>query len=150
MPFLAHHSFNVDSFSLDNPVDPEGSPSKPQTFAQGQLANPQNATQEHAVRFSSVLQEIEPEHSLHTVATLSQEGSIPEKPLSPEAEEEIRNLSQSLQQSQLQHRRMSNYAFEPVSLPVSRVRGCKNTVYFVIVREPRLGRLSSVTALPNP
>jgi hypothetical protein len=150
MPFLGHHSFKSDPFSLVDPVDPEASPSEHQTFTQGQSANPQNATLEHAVRFNSVLQEIEPEYSLHTDATLLQEGSIPEKPLSPEAQEEIRSLSQSLQQSHLQHRRMSNYAFEPVSLPVSRVRGCRNAFYFVPVREPKSDRLSSLTTLPNP
>lgn len=115
----------ADCFSLVGPVDSEEGPSEQQVSAPGQSANPEDGAHEHAVRFNSVLQEIEPEHSLNTVATLSQEGSKPEEPLSPEAQEEIRSLSQSLQQTHLQHRRMSNFAFEPVSLPVSRVRHCR-------------------------
>lgn len=41
--------------------------------------------------------------------------------LTPEAKEEIRNLAITLQKSKLQESRMSNYAFEPMSLPPSRV-----------------------------
>lgn len=150
IPFLGHHSFNADLFSLADPVDPEGSPFEPPTFAQGQSANPQNATQEHAVRFDSVLQEIEPEHSVYTVSTLSQEGSMPEEPLSLEAQDEIRILSQSLQQSQLQHRRLSNYAFEPVSLPVSRVRGCYKYTLLCHRTGAQTQSVSSVITPTNP
>ena len=114
----------ADRSPLVGPVDSEDSPPQQPNSGQGQPANPGNGPQEHAVRFNSVLQEIEPAHSLNTDATLSHDESIPEEPLSPEAQEEIRNLSQNLQQSHLQHRRMSNFAFEPVSLPVSRVRFC--------------------------
>jgi hypothetical protein len=41
--------------------------------------------------------------------------------LTPEAKEEIRNLAMTLQKSKLQESRMSNFQFEPVSLPASRV-----------------------------
>jgi hypothetical protein len=42
--------------------------------------------------------------------------------LPPEAKEEIRSLAMTSQKSKLQESRMSNFQFEPVSLPASRVR----------------------------
>ena len=78
-------------------------------------------SQEQAVRFSSVNQEIEPAYSLQSVDTLTPDEQHSTGTLSPEAHAEIRNLSRTLQDSHLQHRRMSHFAFEPVSLPVSRV-----------------------------
>ena len=42
--------------------------------------------------------------------------------LSPEAHEQIRNLAMTLQKSRLQENRMSNFAYEPVSMPASRVQ----------------------------
>ncbi|MCJ1472506.1 serine/threonine protein kinase [Lambiella insularis] len=89
--------------------------------AQPDLAKAHDETQEHAVRFASQLQEIEPEHSLNTVASLSSNNPRPNEELSPEAQQELRNLSKTLRESHLQQGRMSNFAFEPVSLPVSRV-----------------------------
>ncbi|MCJ1311825.1 serine/threonine protein kinase [Agyrium rufum] len=75
-----------------------------------------------AVRFSSVNQEIEPAYSLQTNSTASAEAmDSSRQPISPDQQEELRNLSKSLHETRLQHRRMSNFAFEPVSLPVSRV-----------------------------
>jgi hypothetical protein len=41
--------------------------------------------------------------------------------LSPEAHEQIRSLAMSLQKSRIQESRMSNFAYEPVSMPPSRV-----------------------------
>ena len=89
---------------------------------QQELSNPPNAqsTQLQAVRFASVNQE----YSLQSFITppsqtpASDQGG-PE--LNADAEEDLRNLSKSLQSSHLQQRRMSNFAFEPVSLPASRV-----------------------------
>ncbi|MCJ1287503.1 serine/threonine protein kinase [Xylographa opegraphella] len=92
-------------------------PSNPSPV-QGQTATGHNDT--HAVRFSSKNQEIEPEQSLHTIATLTSDNSKSRDTLSPEAQAELRMLSKTLQESHLQHGRMSNFAFEPVSLPVSR------------------------------
>ncbi|MCJ1391811.1 serine/threonine protein kinase [Xylographa bjoerkii] len=86
--------------------------------ATGQPAAEHNGT--HAVRFSSKNQEIEPEQIVYAVPTLTSDNSKSEDTLSPEAQEEIRVLSRTLQESHLQHGRMSNFAFEPVSLPVSR------------------------------
>lgn len=50
-----------------------------------------------------------------------QEVDRPED-LSPEAHEQIRNLAMTLQKSKLQENRMTNFAYEPVSMPASRVR----------------------------
>lgn len=64
------------------------------------------------VRFASANEEIEP-------VPLDHNESIP--PRSQQEELSIKELSQSLQSTQLQGRRMSHFAFEPVSLPASRV-----------------------------
>ena len=82
-------------------------------------ANPDDQAQ--TVRFSDVNQEIEPEEALQHVTTLTGAGEQEKEVLSPEAEQEIRNLSMSLQKSRCQARRMENFAYEPVSLPPSRV-----------------------------
>jgi hypothetical protein len=65
-----------------------------------------------SVRFSGVNEEIE--------------SSRPagQELLSPQADEELRNLSASLQTSRCQARRMENFAFEPVSAAPSRVSMC--------------------------
>ena len=57
--------------------------------------------------------------------------------LTPEAQEEIRNLAMTLQKSKLQESRMSNYAFEPMSLPPSRVSSS-------------LHRIASISCLLDP
>lgn len=83
-------------------------------------------TQPQAVRFASVNQEIEPEQNLQATTTpASDANTLGSNELSPGAHAEIRQLSQGLQdvhlQHNMQHRRMINYAYEPVSLPASRV-----------------------------
>ncbi|KAI9794414.1 MAG: serine/threonine protein kinase [Peltula sp. TS41687] len=67
------------------------------------------------VRFSSVKQEIEPVWSLRA-ATTSEDTIYPQQELSPEAQDALRKLSQSLQRH-----RSSIFTFEPLSLPPSRV-----------------------------
>ncbi|KAL8788016.1 MAG: hypothetical protein Q9213_001908 [Squamulea squamosa] len=79
-----------------------------------------NAQPEQAVRFASVNQEIEPAQTLGTSTTRDSGQARPQTTLTPEAQAELRNISLGLHSSQLQQRRMSNFAFEPVSLPVSR------------------------------
>lgn len=74
-----------------------------------------------AVRFSDVNEEIKPDKALQHVSDLTDCGEHSKEPLSPEAEEEIRNLSMTLQKSRCQARRMEKFSFEPVSLPTSRV-----------------------------
>ncbi|KAF1839476.1 Pkinase-domain-containing protein [Decorospora gaudefroyi] len=74
-----------------------------------------------SVRFSNVNEEIEPEHAVKDVAELTGTAKAPQDgPLSPQAEEELRNLSSTLQKSRMQAKRMENFSFEPVSLPPSR------------------------------
>ncbi|KAL8732464.1 MAG: hypothetical protein Q9166_002677 [cf. Caloplaca sp. 2 TL-2023] len=79
-----------------------------------------NAEPEQAVRFASVNQEIEPAQTMESSTTQDSGTAMPQNPLTPEAQAELRSISLGLHSSQLQQRRMSNFAFEPVSLPVSR------------------------------
>ncbi|KAK5456281.1 Nitrogen permease reactivator protein [Exophiala xenobiotica] len=70
------------------------------------------------VRFASEDEEIDPlDESKHD----QQKGVIPDEEFGPEAHEQIRNLAMSLQKSRLQENRMANFAYEPVSMPPSRV-----------------------------
>lgn len=103
--------------------DPPQNPNTEQDHGQMSPAplSSDHPPQAQAVRFASVNEEIEPPQRLQSSITLSTENTISNSDLSPDAQEELRNLSKSLQKSHLQHRRMSNFAFEPVSLPVSRV-----------------------------
>ncbi|MCJ1464759.1 serine/threonine protein kinase [Pseudocyphellaria aurata] len=82
--------------------------------------------QPQAVRFASVNQEIEPAHSLPSLSSLPSNLSGSTE-FSPEAQEEIRNLSRSLQNSPLQPKRLNHFAFEPVSLPTSRIPSNEST-----------------------
>ncbi|KAH7069039.1 kinase-like domain-containing protein [Paraphoma chrysanthemicola] len=76
---------------------------------------------EQSVRFSDVNEEIEPEKAVEIISKLTSTGKEHrEGPLSPAAEEELRNLSSALQKSRCQAKRMENFSFEPVSLPPSR------------------------------
>ena len=59
--------------------------------------------------------------------------SIPEKQpedMSPEAKEQIKNLAMTLQKSRLQENRMANFAYEPVSMPPSRVRRTSSVIRY--------------------
>lgn len=88
------------------------------------MASPVTEQPPQSVRFSDVNQEIEPEGALQHVTglTVAGEGEISKEPLSPQAQQELRNLTSTLQQSRVQAKRMENFSFEPVSLPPSRVR----------------------------
>jgi hypothetical protein len=78
--------------------------------------------QSQSVRFSDVNEEIEPEKAVEPLRDLTGTGKdARHEPLSPQAEEELRNLSSTLQKSRCQAKRMENFSFEPVSLPPSRV-----------------------------
>lgn len=79
---------------------------------------------QQAVRFSSEneTKTIEPESSLEQVETLTSPHKRTERDdLTQEAQEELKNLSITLQKSRLQTMRMENFAYDPVSLPASRV-----------------------------
>ncbi|KAF1990754.1 Pkinase-domain-containing protein [Aulographum hederae CBS 113979] len=79
----------------------------------------ENPAQTQNVRFSSQNEVIEPnENSLQQVETQSRAKERDD--LSPEAREELQNLSSTLRQSRLQTKRLENFAYEPVSLPPSR------------------------------
>lgn len=78
--------------------------------------------QPQAVRFASVNEEFGPVQSTPSLTTtLSSEKSPSDGEFGSEARDEIPTLSKGLQGLELQHRRMSNFGFEPVSLPASRV-----------------------------
>jgi hypothetical protein len=85
------------------------------------MASPVSEQAPQSVRFSDINQEIEPEGALQHVTGLTGAGETSKEPLSPQAEQELRNLSSTLQQSRVQAKRMENFSFEPVSLPPSRV-----------------------------
>ena len=98
------------------------------------------------VRFASVNEEIEPSHSLKSN---SQPSNDAPNQLSPQAEEEIRQLSLSLHKSQIQQQRMSNFAFEPVSVPVSRAHSNESSPYMTS-REPTQSGHASPATMPTP
>lgn len=74
------------------------------------------------VRFASEEETIEP------VKDLIDADDKGADELSPEAHEQIRNLAITLQKSRLQESRMANFAYEPVSMPPSRVRFREETL----------------------
>ena len=75
-----------------------------------------------AVRFTSENETIAPESSLEQVDSLpSPPKRVGRDDLTEEAQEEIKNLSITLQKSRLQTKRMEHFAYEPISLPPSRV-----------------------------
>jgi hypothetical protein len=65
-----------------------------------------------AVRFASVNEEIAPSETLQDLDSHN---------ITADGDAQLKQLSESLQGSHLQERRMSQFAFEPVSLPTSRV-----------------------------
>lgn len=65
------------------------------------------------VRFASANEEIEPKPL---------ESDAAPQQISEQEEQSVKELSQTLQSSDLQERRMCHFAFEPFSLPASRVR----------------------------
>lgn len=95
---------------------------KPAMANVGDSSHP-NAQQ--TVRFASKNQEIEPSRSLHT--STSSTGQLAPvdreyaEPFSSEIKGDMHDLVIKLQRSRLQEARMQNFAFEPVSLPPTRV-----------------------------
>ena len=65
------------------------------------------------MRFADVNEEIEPAN----IDAVTSSQAISEKD-----EEKLKEISKTLHGTHLQERRMSHFAFEPVSLPASRVR----------------------------
>ncbi|KAF1955990.1 Pkinase-domain-containing protein [Byssothecium circinans] len=77
--------------------------------------------QAQTVRFSDVNEEIEPEKSLQHIASLAGVGGDEQEPLKPDAVENLRELSKTLQNARCQAR------YEPVSLPPSRAPSPSST-----------------------
>ena len=90
------------------------------------------------VRFASVNQEIEPAQDLHT-NTEASDTPISRGEIGPDAEDELRNLALGLHNSHLHQRRTSNFAFEPVSLPVSRAPSNESSPYHTSREATRSG-----------
>ena len=117
-------------------------------------SNPQAAecTVPQTVRFASVNQEIEPAQILKTKTEAS--DAVSRVDLGPDAEDEIRNLSLGLHQSHLHQRRTSNFAFEPMSLPVSRVPSNESSPYHTSREATRSGapspRMSPHSTMTTP
>ncbi|KAK4976615.1 Nitrogen permease reactivator protein, partial [Elasticomyces elasticus] len=89
------------------------------------------AAGQHAVRFSSHNDEISPDTSLRTIESIHGPVNGQQRAdLNPEAEQELRELKTTLQNT-VQSSRMQNYSFQPVSLPgsqpVSRVHSGTTT-----------------------
>lgn len=114
---------DVESESQRHPQDaPANSSAGPDYDSDAKLA----AGQPHAVRFASVNQEIEPDQTLQSQVPSSSERQEQAEPIGNEwdlnAKDELRSLAISLEKSQLQESRLRHFAFEPVSLPATRVR----------------------------
>ena len=73
------------------------------------------------MRFKDEDEEIDPIQSVKSVSVPKHKQSVDEEEMSPEAHEQIRNLAMTLQKSRIQESRMANFAYEPVSMPPSRV-----------------------------
>lgn len=97
-----------------------------------------DAALHQGVRFASHNEEIEPEHALQQVETLTGAEEKPREQLGPDAQEELRNLASTLQSSRLQSKRLENFSFEPVSLPASRVSDSANDSAFIPHADPYL------------
>jgi hypothetical protein len=75
-----------------------------------------------AVRFTSENETIDPENSLEQVETPTSPPKRESRDdLTEETQEELKNLSITMQKSRLQTKRMEHFAYDPVSLPPSRV-----------------------------
>lgn len=114
---------------------------------------PSETTLPQTVRFASVNQEIEPAESLQTNTEASDIPTSREG-FGPNAEDEIRNLSLGLHNSHMHQRRTSNFAFEPVSLPVSRAPSNESSPYHTSREATRSGapspRMSLHSTMTTP
>jgi hypothetical protein len=99
-------------------VDAEGARNENSTT---EKPNDASNSAQQCVRFASGVDEIEPVKKVHDLTKSNDDRSRSIEELSPEVKEEIRNLAVTLQKSKLQESRMSNFQYEPVSLPASRV-----------------------------
>ena len=99
------------------------------------------------VRFASVDQEIEPAHSIQSTSeTADNTNSNPQ--FDVQAENDIRSLALGLHNSHIEQRRMSNFAYEPCSLPASRVPSNESTPYQSSREQTRSGGQSPKMSPP--
>ena len=120
---------------------PQAIPGNEEKAITGQIpcnTQPAGSTLPQTVRFASVNQEIEPTQSPQ-INTEAPEAAISRGELGPDAEDEIRNLSLGLHQSHLHQRRTSNFAFEAMSLPVSRAPSNESSPYHTSREATRSG-----------
>lgn len=137
-----------------NPSEVEGEGVNATTRQESFNAQPAENTIPQTVRFASVNQEIEPAQTLQ-INTEASDTSVSRGEIGPDAEDEIRNLSLGLHQSHLHQRRTSNFAFEPMSLPVSRAPSNESSAYQTSreatrsgAPSPRMSPHSTVTTPP--
>lgn len=91
-----------------------------------QVSGPRKVDGSPTVRFTSANEEIEPEPL--------EKNNASQTSATQEGDQNIKELSQSLQSSDLMERRMSHFAFEPVSGPPSRVSW--TSIYLVVISIP--------------
>ncbi|KAL1955218.1 hypothetical protein VTO42DRAFT_8930 [Malbranchea cinnamomea] len=112
--------------SETTPPEAKSNPNlKPQQHPPSAMVGPEGFSNsgQQSVRFASHSLEIGPSGSLHTGPTAG--GALSDSPpaeLAPSIpKDEWRNLTIGLHKSRLQENRLHNFAFDPVSLPSSRV-----------------------------
>lgn len=137
---------STDKDQMETSLENETAPDQQRSLASETSSGRPPQTQQ-AVRFASQQQVIEPVHSLHSASPVPFQDLDFSQELSAEAREEIRSLSKNLQKSPLQQRRMSHFAFEPVSLPVSRFPSNESSPQNA-TREPT--RSSTASGRPSP
>ncbi|KAI1386508.1 Pkinase-domain-containing protein [Hypoxylon trugodes] len=106
----------IDIDDQRQPEQPQGSSNDIPDRTDGAIKPSERAT---SVRFSSIVDEIEP-----PVASFGSPESRKDSSTNPDL---IRALTNSIQGAQLQEQRLQNYAFDPVSLPPSRVASNETT-----------------------
>lgn len=112
------------------PIDP---------IPQSEIDAPKPAETSPTVRFASVNEEIAPDPYDNL------ESLPPTKQTTNADYQKLKDLQQSLQGSYLQGRRMSHFAFEPVSLPTSRVPSHEDSS-----REPSRHNTHTESGRPSP
>ena len=94
----------------------------PNESPENDKTSPPNGDTPQAVRFASKNEEIEPARSLQSPSqTVDQIQPIQEVQGQKEDDEAAKEVTHCLHNAHLHQRRMSNFAFEPCSLPASRV-----------------------------
>ncbi|KAF2083256.1 Pkinase-domain-containing protein [Saccharata proteae CBS 121410] len=100
----------------------------------------QDNPQQSGVRFASRAEEI-PDEALRLTETLTGNESTKPRELGPDAQQELKQLANTMQTSRLQTSRLENFSFEPVSLPASRApspsSGQRTPVAYSAAASPR-------------